>query len=753
MAADRGALGIEPRHAVPKDRHIRRGAADVDDHRIPPSRQEAGAHEAGGGPGENGLDRSGGGQTGGDERAVALHHHQRGQDAPLRQQAPDRQDQAADLRDQPGVEERRDGPAGRVEPRRQLVGGGAGEPGKLSCERRHRQLVGRIADGEAADDGQRLDGWGELADRLRRSRAVEGRPLAPGRFVAAGNQPHRIAAERHFEPAALEQIGSSADQQQAHGGAPALDQGVGGERGRDSDEGQVDRRAGEDLGHRITDALGEVAVRRQRLGGPDDAPLIVEQDGIGVGPAGVDAERKAQARRPLGRQGPAKRLEAGGRRFRPPGRPGEAQPMLYALRANWALFIGILVLMLGHGLQGSLTGVRAAMADFPTAVTGIVMSGYYIGFLGGSTLVPALIRRVGHVRVFAALSSLASCTILVQSVEVDPVTWFLMRFGTGVALCGIFLTAESWLNSKATNEFRGQILSAYMVIQLGGVAGGQFLLNLASPGGFQLFVLVSVLLSLGVIPMLLTATPAPTISASRRVGLRELYRSSPLGAMAIFSIGVAQGGLYGIGPVYARNIGLSVAGISLFMALAVLGGMLFQWPLGVLSDRFDRRRVIAVTTFLAALVGFAAAFASGTPPWPLFVLFFLWAGLSLPMYSMCVAHANDFMTPDQMVGASGALLLANGAGAILGPILSSSIMQAIGPWGFPLFIGAIHALIGVFALWRMTRRAAKPLALQGPTITVSSSATPVATAIAQEAAVAQSPSEIRGERQSVESPA
>ncbi len=425
--------------------------------------------------------------------------------------------------------------------------------------------------------------------------------------------------------------------------------------------------------------------------------------------------------------------------------------MLFVLRANWALFIGILVLMLGHGLQGSLTGVRAAMAHFPTAVTGVVMSGYYIGFLGGSTLVPALIRRVGHIRVFAALGSLASCSILVQSVQVDPVTWFLMRFVTGVALCGVFLTAESWLNSNATNEFRGQILSAYMVIQLGGVAGGQLLLNISSPADYPLFILVSVLLSLGVIPMLLSATPAPAITASRRVGLKELYRASPLGAVAIFSIGVAQGGLYGIGPVYARAVGLSVAGISLFMALAVVGGMLFQWPLGVLSDRFDRRQVIAVTTFLAAIVGLAAAFASGTPPWPLFVLFFLWAGLSLPMYSMCVAHANDFMTPDQMVGASGALLLANGAGAILGPIVSSSVMQAIGPSGFPLFIGAIHAWIGIFALWRMTRRAAKPLAEQGPTITVSSSATPVATAIAQEAAVEQSPGEAHDEKEAAES--
>jgi MFS family permease len=424
--------------------------------------------------------------------------------------------------------------------------------------------------------------------------------------------------------------------------------------------------------------------------------------------------------------------------------------MLYAVRADWALLVGILLLMLGNGLQGSLLGVRATMAGFPTAVTGIVMSGYYIGFLGGSTLVPALIARVGHIRVFAALGSLASVSILVHSIEVDPVTWFVMRFITGVALCGLYLTAESWLNSKATNEIRAKILSVYMVIQLGGLAGGQFLLNLASPAGYRLFILVSILLSIAVIPILLTASPAPVISASRHVRLRQLYRASPLATVAIFSIGAAQGALFAMGAVYAREIGLPVAGISALMALSFLGGMVFQWPLGVLSDRLDRRKVIVVTTFLAAAVAAVTALASGGPAWSPFVLFFLMAGLSLPMYSMCVAHANDFMTTDQMVGASGALLLVNGTGAILGPIIGSDVMQVLGPWGLPLFVATAHGLIGFFALWRMTRRAARPLALQGPTIVVQSSGTSAATAIVQEAAVQKSPVEPPGPKRTIE---
>lgn len=411
--------------------------------------------------------------------------------------------------------------------------------------------------------------------------------------------------------------------------------------------------------------------------------------------------------------------------------------MVAAVRANWALLVGILLLMLGHGLQGTLLGVRAAIEDFPTTLTGFIMSAYYLGFLGGSAIVPNLIARVGHVRVFAALGSVSSTTVLLHAVFVDPFTWFAIRFLTGVALCGLFITAESWLNSKASNDQRGQVLSAYMVIQLGGLAAGQLLLNLSDPGGYNLFIAVSLLLSVAIVPMLLTAVPAPAISTSRRVGLRRLYQASPLGAVAIFSVGIAHGGLYGLGAVFGREAGLSVAEISLFMALTVLGGMVFQWPIGWLSDRFDRRLVITVVTGLASVVALVAALVPGSLPGGLFALFFLLAGLSLPMYSLCVAHANDYLSPEDMVGASGALLLANGSGAVLGPIGAAAAMDLLGAPGYPLFLAALHAMIGAFALWRMTVRSAVPLDEQGPTIALPTAA-PVTTSLAQVTAVEQS---------------
>jgi MFS family permease len=406
--------------------------------------------------------------------------------------------------------------------------------------------------------------------------------------------------------------------------------------------------------------------------------------------------------------------------------------MLAALRSTWALLLGIGLLMLGHGLQGTLLPVRASIEAFGTGVIGIVMSGYFIGLLLGALLTPRLVAHVGHVRVFAALASLASTVILLQALIVDPVVWFTMRLVTGICLCGIYIVAESWLNGKVDNQNRGQLFSVYMVVQLGGVAAGQFLLTAGDPRGDMLFIVVSVLVSLALLPPLLTASPAPPIEPRRAFGLPRLYQVSPLGFVGVAGIGLAQSALYAMGPVYAGAAGLGTAGISTFMAMAILGGVLLQYPLGRASDRFDRRTVILVVTFLAALAVVGAAIVDPPPP-ALFTMFFLFGGLSLPLYSICVAHINDFMRSDELVGASSALLLANAIGSTLGPTAAAFSMEALGTNGFPLYLAAMHLGIGIFALWRMTRRAAPPLAAQGPTVFISTNAavSPVATTVAQ----------------------
>ena len=407
--------------------------------------------------------------------------------------------------------------------------------------------------------------------------------------------------------------------------------------------------------------------------------------------------------------------------------------------SSWALFLGIAFIMLGNGLQNSLLGVRAELEGFATTVTGLVMTGFYVGFLAGSTLVPRLVTRVGHIRVFAALASLASVSVLLHSVFVDPVSWTAMRLVTGFSYAGLYVVAESWLNDRATNETRGQLLSVYMVVMLCGMGSGQFLLNVADPAGFELFVLSSALVSLALIPILLTVNPAPDFDEPSSISLRALYRISPLGVLGTLGTGMAQGGLAGMGAVYAKSSGMSVVEVSLFMAAILFGGMLFQWPVGRLSDRFDRRRVMTAVTILAALWAFMATAVTGPlaplfPAWSLFLLAGLFGGMNMPMYSLAIAHTNDFLEPKQMVAASGTLVLVGGLGAVLGPMTLAGAMSYMGPGGYFWGLGVVHAVIGVFALYRMTVRRATPLEDQGAYAPVPPPASPVAAALYPEAA-------------------
>lgn len=378
--------------------------------------------------------------------------------------------------------------------------------------------------------------------------------------------------------------------------------------------------------------------------------------------------------------------------------------MLPILRDHSALLAGVFSMMLASGLQGSLLALRAEIEGFTPAVTGLVMSAYYVGFLVGWAVVPGLIRRVGHVRVFAAFAAIASTAPLLHAVLVAPLPWLVARLVWGVALCAVFITAESWLNSAAANSTRGRAMAAYMVAVTAGIAGGQFLLNLASPAGPELFILVSVTTSIAVVPMLLRAGAAPLHTVVARLGPVLLYRISPLATVAVLLVGVAQGALYGgVVAVFASALGLSVPAISLFVALTIAGGVLFQGPIGWVSDRSDRRWVITIVALAATAASVAAVAVAGRGPL-LFVLFFLIGGLSLPLYSLCVAHAHDRLSQAERVGASSALLLMNGIGSVLGPTLAAAAIQLAGPSGFPAYLAAVHAGIGLFAIWRMTRR-------------------------------------------------
>ena len=383
--------------------------------------------------------------------------------------------------------------------------------------------------------------------------------------------------------------------------------------------------------------------------------------------------------------------------------------MFAAISSAWALLLGIALIMLGNGLQNTLLGVRATLEGFGTGVTGLVMTAYFVGFVAGSTIVPRLLANVGHIRVFAALASLASSAVLVHTVFVTPLTWGLVRIVTGFCFAGLYVVAESWINEAATNKTRGQLLSVYMIMVLGGTGSGQLLMNLSDPRGFELFVLVSVLISVALIPITLSVGRAPPFEAPESIGVRALFRASPLGVAGAFLIGIAHAALYTMGPVYGTEIGLTVERVSLFIAAALFGGLVLQWPIGWLSDRFDRRRVIVAVAWVATGASFAAG-TGGVGSYPLLIVSTaLLGGMSMPLYSLCGAHTNDHLTPRQIVAASATLVLVGGFGLMMGPSLAAALMQLTGPAGIFWLLALVHGGIGAYGLYRMMRREPVPL--------------------------------------------
>jgi len=392
-----------------------------------------------------------------------------------------------------------------------------------------------------------------------------------------------------------------------------------------------------------------------------------------------------------------------------------------ALRSSWALLLGFSILMLGDGLQGTLLAVRADQEGFSATTTGLIMSSFYVGFLLGSITTPKITASVGHIRVFAALAALASASILVHAVFVQVPIWIALRFISGLCFAGLYIVAESWINDRATNETRGKLLSLYMVVSYLGVGAGQLLLNLADPSEYLLFILTSVLISIAVVPLLLSAGSPPAFRESVNISLRALFRLSPLGLVGIFAVGLVTATFFALGPVYGQRIGLDVKNISYFMAAAVVGTIILQGPLGALSDRYDRRIVLTIVSLLAAIAAIICVPLSQYSNLVLFLSAALFGGFAFPLYSICIAYTNDHLDPSQMIAASGSLVLISGLGAVLGPVLIASIMERYGTQSFFWSMGAVHGLIGVFAVVRMVMRAPVPLDKQGP---VSPSAAP-----------------------------
>ncbi len=381
--------------------------------------------------------------------------------------------------------------------------------------------------------------------------------------------------------------------------------------------------------------------------------------------------------------------------------------MVHVLSGIWALLLGIVLIMLGNGMHFTLIGLRGGIEGFSASALAVVTSGYFVGFLSGARFTPLLIRRVGHVRVFAALGSFMSAGLISFPLLTEPWAWTILRILIGFCMSGIYVAAESWLNDAATNETRGKVLSAYMIAQTLGIIGAQGLLTLGDAGTSVLFIGASILVSISFAPILLSATPVPAVEVARPMSLRDLFAGSPLGTVGIFLLGGVYATQSGMGAVFGTQIGLSTGEIALFVAMLFAGALVLQYPVGWLSDTMDRRQLI----FGMAALGAASCvlgWLSGDALWPMMAAAFFAGGVTTPLYALFLAYTNDFLSADQMPAASGGLVFTFGLGAIAGPMVTGWTMQGFDPFAFWLVLAATFGTIALYALYRMTKRSVVP---------------------------------------------
>ncbi|MFV0294154.1 MAG: MFS transporter [Paracoccus sp. (in: a-proteobacteria)] len=407
--------------------------------------------------------------------------------------------------------------------------------------------------------------------------------------------------------------------------------------------------------------------------------------------------------------------------------------MISVLHTSWPLLLGIMLLLVGNGMQGTLLGIRGGYENMSTDHLAVVMASYYAGFLLGSRMVPGMIQRVGHVRVFAALGSLISAVLILYAAVPNWMAWSLLRLLIGFSFSGVYITAESWLNASTGNENRGQAMSVYMIVQMTGLVGGQVLVNFGDPNGFMLFIVPSVLVSLAFTPILLSVQPTPAFGALKRMSFRRLYAVSPLGCIGIFIMGGVFSALLGMMPVWGTTSGMNVRDISLIVAAVYFGGLVVQFPIGWLSDRMDRRHLVLLLLLIGGLVIILQLVMS---PGILGVILVaaVAGGVSNPVYALLLAHTNDYLDADDMASASAGLLFLNGLGAMGGPLIVGRMMTVMGPNGYWIFIGVLIAVLAAYTGWRMTQREALSSDETGGFAVIVPSATTVAVEFSLEAA-------------------
>ena len=393
---------------------------------------------------------------------------------------------------------------------------------------------------------------------------------------------------------------------------------------------------------------------------------------------------------------------------------------------SWALFTGFGIIVISHGFQGNLLGIRSVIENFNFIATGTMMSSYFVGFFIGATMVPKLVTKVGHIRVFAAFASMASLSSLIHIVFVDPYVWILARFLTGFSMIGIFIIVESWLNDRANNKTRGKVLSLYMLITYVGMALGNLLLNVSNPKDYEPFILISLLFSIALIPILLTKRKPPKFKKNSSIKIKELFKISPFGSVSMFCTGFIFAPIFSLLSVYAITMKLTIFETSLLLVGVMLAGALFQWPIGSLSDKYDRRKIIIGSSIAAVFFSISVILVSGAgnslpnlfiestvsfnyfstvlDKTKLFIFIILLSGVTLPLFSLNLALVNDYIPKEKFVAAGGGLNIIFGLGAIAGPVMCSTLMHFLGPNGFFIHILIFLFTIIIFGFYRLSQR-------------------------------------------------
>jgi len=382
--------------------------------------------------------------------------------------------------------------------------------------------------------------------------------------------------------------------------------------------------------------------------------------------------------------------------------------MIAAITPILALLISISLLLMGNGLQGTLLPVRASIESFSALDIGGLGSAYFLGFAAGCVYGPYIVRRVGHIRTFTAMATIASCAVLVHAFVLNPLVWWLLRAATGVCFAVLYMVIESWLNEKSSNENRGMVFSIYTIINLTVVTLGQMMLVLDEPTNFILFSVASILVSLAAVPVALQKSAEPSPIESVKIDFRGLFKTSPVGVIGCLGVGLTNGAFWALAPVYARGESDAVATVAIFMSVTVIAGAVGQWPLGRMSDRMDRRRVIVLASGGAVCAGVLMAFLDPVEDALLLPTAFAYGLFAFPLYSLCVAHTNDFAEKTRYVEVACGLLLVYAVGAVVGPIVASLFMRFIGTGGLFAYSAIIHVSIILYAVHRLRSRAVSP---------------------------------------------